>query len=251
MIDDPVFYALAIPAVALMGLAKGGFAGVGAISLPLIALVISPVQAAAILLPILIVQDVVGVWAFRRTWDRGVLAVMLPGAAVGIVAGYLLAAQVSGAAVLGVLGAISILFAAHRLWTARGGRVQAPANAPPVVGVLLGVASGFTSQIAHAGQPPFQMYVMPKQLAPATLVGTTAIYFAVINWLKVPAYAALGQFTAENMATVAVLLPVAIGSTLAGVWLVRRIQADRFYALIYALMIPVGAYLVWKAVTGS
>jgi uncharacterized protein len=249
LIDDPIFYALAVPAVALMGLAKGGFSGVGAISMPLLALVISPVQAAAILLPILIVQDVVGVWAFRKTWDRRILAVMLPGAAVGILAGYLLAAQVSSAAVLGVLGAISILFASHRLWTSRGGRVQAPANASPLVGGLLGVASGFTSQIAHAGQPPFQMYVLPKQLPPATLVGTTALYFAAINWLKVPAYAALGQFTPENLATVAVLLPVAIASTLAGVWLVRRIQPDRFYTLIYGLMIPVGAYLIWKAVT--
>lgn len=251
MITDPIFYALAIPAVALMGLAKGGFSGVGAISLPLMALVISPVQAAAIMLPILIVQDVVGVWAFRKTWDRGVLAVMLPGAAVGILAGYLLAAQVSASVVLGVLGAISILFAGHRLWTARGRRVQAPANASPWVGALLGVASGFTSQIAHAGQPPFQMYVLPRQLPPASLVGTTAIYFASINWLKVPAYAALGQFTPENLATVALLLPVAILSTLAGVWLVRRIRPDRFYTLIYGLMIPVGAYLVWKAFAGG
>lgn len=251
MIADPIFYALAIPAVALMGLAKGGFSGVGAISLPLIALVISPVQAAAIMLPILIAQDVVGVWAFRKTWDKGVLAVMLPGAAVGILAGYLLAAQVPASVVLGVLGAISVLFASHRLWTARGGRVQAPANASPWVGGLLGVASGFTSQIAHAGQPPFQMYVMPRQLPPASLVGTTAIYFAAINWLKVPAYAALGQFTPQNLATVAVLLPVAILSTLAGVWLVRRIRPDRFYTLIYGLMIPVGAYLVWKAFAGG
>jgi len=93
------------------------------------------------------------------------------------------------------------------------------------------------------------MYVLPKQLPPVSLVGTTAIYFAVINWLKVPAYAALGQFTPENLATVAVLLPVAIASTLAGVWLVRRIRPDRFYTLIYGLMIPVGAYLIWKAFT--
>jgi len=73
MLTDPLFYALAIPAVILLGLAKGGFAGVGAISLPLLALAISPVQAAAILLPVLILQDVVGVWAFRRSWDRAIL----------------------------------------------------------------------------------------------------------------------------------------------------------------------------------
>ena len=93
------------------------------------------------------------------------------------------------------------------------------------------------------------MYVLPKGLSPATLVGTTAVYFAVINWLKVPAYAALGQFTPENLATVAALLPVAVASTFAGVWLVRRIAPERFYVLIYGLMIPVGAYLLWKAVS--
>ena len=244
---DPIFYALAVPAVAMMGLAKGGFAGVGAVAMPMLALIISPVQAAAILLPILIVQDVVGVWAFRKTWDRGVMAVMLPSAAIGIFLGYLLAAQVSVTVVLATLGAISILFSAQRLWAARGGRVQAPSNAPLPVGVALGVASGFTSQIAHAGQPPFQMWVLPKNLSPASLVGTTAIFFAVVNWIKAPAYVALGQFTRENLATSAVLLPVAIASTLAGVWLVRRVQAQRFYTIIYVMMILVGAQLLWEA----
>lgn len=255
MIQDPLFYALALPAVALMGLAKGGFAGVGAVAMPLLALAISPVQAAAILLPILIVQDVVGVWAFRRTWDRRILAVMLPGAMVGVVAGYLLAAQVSATAILAVLGAISILFALHRLWLSRRGappvlHARSPA-ADTVLGVALGAASGFTSQIAHAGQPPFQMWVLPKALPPASLVGTTAIYFAALNWIKVPAYAALGQFTAENLATAAVLLPVAVAATFAGVWLVRRIDAGRFYTAIYALMILVGAQLLWQAWTAG
>ncbi|WP_293383887.1 sulfite exporter TauE/SafE family protein [Phenylobacterium sp. SCN 70-31] len=250
MITDPIFYALALPAVVLMGFAKGGFAGVGALSMPLLALTVSPVRAAAILLPILIVQDVVSVWAFRREWDRRIVAVMLPGAAVGILAGYLLAAQVSAAAVLGALGAISIVFALHRLWLMYGGAVQAPANSPPVVGVLFGAISGFTSQIAHAGGPPFQMWVLPRGLSPPRLAGTTAVFFAVINWLKVPAYAALGQFTPGNLLTVAALLPVAIASTFAGVWLVKRIAAERFYVAIYGLMIPVGAYLVWKAFSG-
>ncbi|HEY8573072.1 sulfite exporter TauE/SafE family protein [Phenylobacterium sp.] len=251
MISDPLFYALAVPAVVLMGLAKGGFAGVGAMAMPLLALRVSPVQAAAILLPILILQDVVGVWAFRREWDKGVLALMIPPAAVGIGLGWLLAARVSSTVVLAVLGGISIAFAAHRLWTSRGGRVVAPRNAPPAVGAALGVAAGFTSQIAHAGQPPFQMWVLPKGLAPGVLVGTTAIFFAVINWLKVPAYLALGQFTPQNLATAAVLAPVAIASTIAGVWLVRRVDAQRFYTIIYVLMILVGGQLIWQAARGG
>lgn len=247
MLADPIFYLLAVPAVILMGLAKGGFAGVGAMAMPLLALAISPVQAAAILLPVLIVQDAVGVWAFRRDWDRAILVLMIPCATIGIVLGYLLAAEVSPTAVLAALGAISIVFAAYRLWTSRRGRVPAPRTASPLLGAALGVTAGFTSQVAHAGQPPFQMWVLPKGLPPATLVGTTAIFFAVINWLKVPAYIALGQFTRENLMAAAILMPVAIAATLAGVWLVRRVNAERFYTFIYLLMIVVGLQLLWEA----
>jgi uncharacterized membrane protein YfcA len=250
MLTDPLFYALAIPAVVLMGLAKGGFSGVGAVSMPLLALAVPPVQAAAILLPILIVQDAVSVWAFRRDWDKSILAVMLPGAILGIGAGYLLAAKVSSTAVLAVLGAISILFAGHRLWLSRGGRITAPADTPRWVGAIFGAVAGFTSQIAHAGGPPFQMWVLPRGLAPASLIGTTAIFFATVNWIKVPAYAALGQFTHANLLAAGVLMPVAIASTFAGVWLVKRVQAERFYTLIYIMMAAVGVQLLWEAWRG-
>lgn len=247
MNESAAFYALAVPAVVLLGLAKGGFAGMGALSLPMIALAISPVRAAAILLPILIVQDVVGVWAFRRDWDGRVLAWTLPGAVAGIGLGWLFAARVSPPAVLGLVGAISVLFGAYRLWTGRGGRIAVAGHAPGWVGVLLGAASGFTSQVAHAGQPPFQLYVLPRRLPRDVLVGTTAIFFAAVNWVKVPAYWALGQFSAENLTTAAVLLPVAIGATVAGVALVRRVSPERFYGAIHVLMVLVGAKLLWDA----
>jgi len=246
--ESLLFFALAIPAVTLLGLSKGGFVGLGALSLPMLALAISPVRAAAILLPILIVQDVVGVWAFRKSWDGHVLAWMLPGSMIGIALAYLFAARVSEAAVLGVVGAISILFGAYRLLTDRRGAISAPAKSPGWVGTLAGIASGFTSQIAHAGQPPFQIWVLPKRLPRDVLVGTTAIYFAATNWLKVPAYWALGQFSRENLLAAAALLPVAIASTFAGVWLVRRVSPARFYTAIYALMVLVGVKLVWDAV---
>jgi len=246
--ESLLFFALAVPAVTLLGLSKGGFVGLGALSLPLLALAISPVRAAAILLPILIVQDVVGVWAFRKSWDGHILAWMLPGSMIGIALAYLFAARVSEAAVLGVVGAISILFGAYRLWTDRRGAIAAPAKSPGWVGTLAGIASGFTSQIAHAGQPPFQIWVLPKRLPRDVLVGTTAIYFAATNWLKVPAYWALGQFSRENLLAAATLLPVAIASTFAGVWLVRRVSPARFYTAIYALMVLVGVKLVWDAI---
>jgi uncharacterized membrane protein YfcA len=245
VLTDPAFYALAIPAVVLLGLSKGGFAGLGAASLPMIALVISPIQAAAILLPILIVQDAVSVWAFRREWSGRTIVEMLPGAVVGIALGWLLAARVSVDAVMAALGAITIGFALQRIWVERRGTIAVASSAPAWLGALFGVASGFTSQIAHAGAPPFQMWVIPKRLDHLTFAGTTAIFFATVNWLKVPAYWALGQFNHETLTTAGVLMPVAIISTFAGVKLIRHVSADRFYHAIYALMILVGLKLLW------
>jgi uncharacterized membrane protein YfcA len=244
LLTDPLFYAFAVPAVILLGLAKGGFAGVGAMAVPLMALAAPPVQAASIILPILLVQDVVSVWAFRRTWERSILIRMLPGAALGILLGYLLAARVPGGAVELAVGVISILFAAHRLWTERRGAVPGTPGSLPFA-LLCGTAAGFTSQIAHAGGPPFQMYALPRGLSRDSFIGTSAIFFAVVNWLKVPAYLALGQFTRENLLTAAVLLPLAIASTLVGVWLIRRVSGEAFYRIIYVLLLFVGAKLVW------
>ncbi len=247
MITDPWFYVLAVPAVILLGLAKGGFAGIGVIAVPLMALAVSPMLAASITLPILIVQDVVSVWSFRRTWDKAILILMLPSAAVGIFAGFALAAFVKPGAVEMAVGAVSVVFAVQRLWVERASAPERPARVEglPWRGVLAGIAAGFTSQISHAGGPPFQMYVLPKKLARDVFIGTSAIFFAVVNWMKVPAYLALGQFSHESLATSAALLPLAIVSTWAGVWLVRRVPGQAFYKIIYGLLIVVGGKLAW------
>jgi uncharacterized membrane protein YfcA len=250
VITDPLFYAAAIPAVILLGLAKGGFSGLGLLSLPLMALVVSPVQAAAITLPILIVQDVVSVWAYRHSWDRRNVVILLLGAISGILMGYLLAARVSDAAVELAVGVISIAFAIRRLVLER--RSAEPKAAPADVprGIFWGWVTGFTSMIAHAGGPPFQIYVMPQRLPRDVFVGTGAIVFALINWIKVPPYLALGQFTAGNLATAGVLFPVAIASTWAGVLLVRRVSGEHFYTAVYALLVLVGGKLVYDGAHG-
>jgi uncharacterized protein len=250
MIEAPSFYVAAVPAVTLLGLAKGGFSGLGLLSLPLMALVVSPVQAAAIMQPILMVQDIVSLWAFRRSWSRRNLQVLLPGAVVGIGLGYGLAAWVSDAAVALAVGLLSIAFAIRRLIVERRPAPPPATKAGTLRGWLWGGICGFTSMIAHAGGPPFQIYVMPQRLPAETFIGTGAVFFALVNWLKVPPYFLLGQFTTENLATSAVLFPLAIGATLAGVWLVRRISGERLYSLIYVLLVLVGARLVWDGAKG-
>jgi uncharacterized membrane protein YfcA len=249
MITDPLFYVAAVPAVILMGLAKGGFSGLGLLSLPLMALVVSPVRSAAIMLPILMVQDVVTVWAYRHTWDRRNVAILVSSGALGILLGYLLAAVVSEAAVTFAVGVVSIAFATRRLILQRRAATPEATNADLKRGLFWGLIVGFTSMIAHAGGPPFQIYVMPQRLAREVFVGTGAVVFTFINWIKVPPYLALGQFTRENLATSLALFPVAILATWAGVLLVRRVTGERFYTIVYCLLVLVGARLVWDGAT--
>ena len=247
------FYLIAVSAVIILGLAKGGFSGVGALAVPLFSLVTTPVRAAAIILPILIVQDVVGVWAFRHTFSRSVLALLLPTAAAGVALATVFAARVPVGAVELLVGLISVVFGASRLAKAWQHRATGVPHGPipgKLYGAVCGVAAGFTSMVAHAGGPPFQLYAMRQRLDRDHFIGTSAIFFAAINWVKVPAYFALGQFDRANLTVAAWLLPVAIGSTLAGVWLVRRVPSERFINIIYALMVLVGAKLIFDGLAG-
>ncbi|MBD3849231.1 sulfite exporter TauE/SafE family protein [Bosea sp. SSUT16] len=246
---DLVFFAAMVPAVILTGLAKGGFSGIGLLSLPLMALVVSPVTAAAIMLPLLIAQDVVSVWSYRREFDRRNLATLAPGALLGILMGYLLAAKVSDAAVVLAVGLISVGFALRRMLS-DGKKPTVATQASWGAGSFWGFFCGFTSMVAHAGGPPFQIYAMPQKLPPAVFVGTGAIFFAAMNWVKIIPYIALGQFSAANLIASAALLPFAIAATFAGVWLVRRVPAERFYGIIYWLLVVVGLKLVFDGLGG-
>ena len=248
LVFDAAFIVCASSAVILSGLAKGGFAGVGALAMPIMVLGVPPLAAAAILLPILVVQDVVGVASFRKTWDRVALGAVIPGMACGVLFGYIFATQVSEVAVLAMVGAIASLFGARGLWRELYGGAMLPSSSPPWVGTIFGMASGFSSQIAHAGALPFHIWLIPRRLERDSFVGTSAIAFAFLNGIKVPAYAALGQFTTDNLTVSAFLLPLAFISTWWGVWLVRRTNAVRYYRIIYGLMILLGAKLMIDAI---
>lgn len=245
LISDPWFYAAAVPAVFVLGLAKGGFAGLGLLSLPLMALVASPVQSAAIMLPILIVQDAVSVISYWRQWDRRNLAMMLPGAMAGIFLGYRFAADVPESAVQLAIGVISVAFGLRHLLVS----TDVPPTAPGWLrGLFWGGVSGFTSMISQAGGPPFQIYVMPQQLPRDVFVGTGVLFFAIVNWIKVPPFLALGQFTTENLSTSLALIPLAIASTWTGVLLVRRVSGKRLYTIVYGLLVLLGAKLCFEGI---
>ncbi len=245
ILANPATITLACLAVIILGMAKGGFSGIGALATPLLALALPPAMAAAVLLPVLLVQDVVSVWSFRQSWDRWIVAWMLPGAALGIALASGYSAAVDEKQLLMLLGLITVGFAFYRLWIERGGRIVAASNSPGWVGCLLGVGVGVTSQIAHAGGPPFQIWVAPRRLPHATYAGTSSVLFAIINWLKVPSYLALGSLNRATLTASALLFPLAIVSTVIAVRLVRKLDTARFYAIIYWLMVLLGSKLIW------
>lgn len=229
----------------LVGFSKGGLSGVGMLSLPMMTMVTTPLQAAAIMLPILLVQDAVSVWSFRRTWDRGNMAILLPGAVAGVLAGYVFAAWVSDAAVAVLVGLIGVGFGLQRLIGELRGTTIEPQRGGIVFGVICGAGSGFTSMIAHAGGPPFAVYMLPQRLDRDLFLGTSVIFFALVNLMKLPPYIALGQFTRETLVIGVTMVPVAVGSTMLGVQIARRLSGPVFYRLVYSLLVLVGSKLAW------
>jgi uncharacterized membrane protein YfcA len=244
MITDPWFYVAAVPGIVLAGMAKGGFGGaLGMLAVPLMALVIPPVQAAAIMLPILIVMDVVGLIAWRGTFDRRAVAIVLPAALAGVAAGWATAAWVTEAHVRLIVGVVVVLFTLNHWFGGAAGREPRQHNR--LKGWFWGAVSGFTSFVSHAGGPPFQMYMLPLRLDPKLFAGTAILVFSVVNAVKVVPYFFLGQFSTANLWTSAVLLPLAPLATLAGVLLVRRIRPETFYGITYSVLFAIGLKLIW------
>ena len=248
MLSDPWFYAAAVPAVILVGLSKGGLGGAMALmGVPLMALVVAPVQAAAILLPILIVMDMVSLWTWRGQRDATTLKLILPGAMIGIGIGWLTAAVVTAGAVRLIVGIVSVAFFLR--WLAQklsSGEKKERHHAGKAT--FWGLISGFTSFVAHAGGPPYQVYALPLRQSPAIYVGTSVVFFAIVNAVKLVPYFALGQFDGANLAASAVLMPIAPLATLAGAWIVRRMRPEIFYPFMYAIILVIGMKLVWDGV---
>lgn len=243
IIDDPWFYAAAIPAVLLMGLAKSGFAsGFGAVATPLMALAVPVPQAAAIMLPLLLVMDAVGIQQLWRERDRALLRLLLPAGLLGTVVGTLLFGVLSARTVAVVVGVLTLLFLAQRLLFPPRSDVPVPSRP---LGFALGVASGFTSFVAHAGGPPISAYVLPLRLSPLRFTATTAVFFGAVNLSKWIPYAWLGLIDGRNLLTSLALMPLAPLGVWTGIWMARRIHPAWFYRFAYAGMLLTGLKLLW------
>lgn len=248
MIADPFFYLVAVPAILLVGISKGGFGhGAGIFATPLMALVLPIPQAVAILLPIICVMDLIGSAAYRRTFSRENLKLILPGGVAGVLLGTLTFRYFDESWIRAFLGAMAVAFVLHR-FLFRAHTVPAPRSTSK--GLFWSTVSGITSTIAHAGGPPLSIYLLPQRLNRATMVGTSVIFFAIINFLKLVPYTWLGLFDARNLSTALVLAPLAPVGIALGIWLMRRLAEDVFYRISYGLLLILGAKLLFDGARG-
>ena len=238
----------AVAAAVCVGAGKGGIPIVGMLSVPILALTISPVTAAGLLLPVYVVSDMFGLWAYRRDFDGRVLAIMLPGAMAGIGAGWAAASVVPENWVRVLVGVIGISFALNLIL--RGRPDGPPKRAAVVPGLFWGAVAGFTSFVSHSGGPPYQVYTLPLKMTKTVFAGTSTIAFAAINAAKLIPYWHLGQLSAANVKVAVMLMPVAAAAVFAGVWLVKVLPDKLFFRLVIWALLILSVQLLWTGLRG-
>ena len=243
-----LFWLAAGVAAVLVGMSKGGLPVVGMLGVPVLSLMISPVMAAGLLLPVFVVSDMFGLWAYRREFDRRILWILIPATTIGVVVGWATASVVSERLVTALVGLIGLGFSLNLMLRKPKVGEGKPAEVAP--GMFWGILTGFTSFVSHAGAPPYQVYVLPMKLEKAIFAGTTTVLFAYVNAIKLIPYWALGQLTLDNLEVAAVLMIPSALAVFAGVKLVRVLPQELFFKLVTWALLAVSLKLLWDAATG-
>lgn len=249
MITEPWFYVAAAVAVLIVGIAKGGLGGgIGVVAVPLMAMFVSPAQAAAIMLPVLTVMDALALRVYWRRWDWHNLRVLLPASMVGTGLGFLTFGYLSADGLRALVGTVALLYSVHYFVR------RAPAEGRPahtVAGVFWGATAGFTSFSIHAGGPPLQAYLLPQRLHRTTFQATSVLFFFAVNWSKVVPYAWLGQLSTDNLFMSIVLMPLAPLGIFLGRWLHTRVNDAVFFRVVHASLFVIGVKLLSDASTAA
>lgn len=240
-------WVIAVLAAISVGLAKGGLPMASSLSVPLLAVVMNPVAGAGLLLPVYIVSDLFGLYAYRRHFDARVLEIMFPATAIGVGIGWATASIVPEQAVMGLVGVIGFVFALNALLRPSLGEARRAKLGP---GLFWGTITGFISFVSHSGGPPFQAYTIPLRMEKSVFAGTATIAFAWVNAIKLIPYIALGQINLSSLETALVLAIPASISVFAGVKLVKILPQDLFYKIVTWALLLISIQLIWKSVFG-
>jgi uncharacterized protein len=249
---DSTFYIVAVIAVMLVGFGKGGMGdALGLLGVPILSFVMPAVQAAAILLPILVVMDMIALWNWRAHWNRPTLMILLPGALFGLAIGWMTFAIVPDYVMRLLIGAVALSFTGRFFYNRyfAGNVVLPPRENSPIRATIWSTLSGYGSFIAHAGGAPFQVYALPLRLSPKDYTGTAVRFFAIVNAVKLGPYYLLGVLSVGNLKVSAMLVPVALIATTAGAFCVKRMKPDVFYPFMYFMCALAGLKLAWDGLS--
>jgi uncharacterized protein len=241
--DGTGFWVAGVVAAMLVGAGKGGIPLVGMLGVPVLALTISPVTAAGLLLPVYVVSDMFGLYAYRHAFDRRVLVIVVTGAVAGIGFGWATAHLVSEPAVTLIVGLIGLAFSMNLIFRRGASAEPQPARVAP--GLFWGAVTGFTSFVSHSGAPPYQVYTLPLGLPKAVFAGTSTIAFAIINAVKLLPYWHLGQLSPGNLKIAAILAVPAAVAVFAGVRLVNLLPERGFFRLVTWALFLISLKLIW------
>lgn len=247
-IVDPLFYLVAVPAVILVGVSKSGFGGaVGSLGVPLMATAVSPSQAVAIMLPILLALDAMGLVTFRSRVDWRILRIAIPSGLLGILVGWALFRSLDDRWIRALIGVEAVVFAVAKLREGASAWEGPPRPVDPRKGMFWSALSGFTSFISHAGSPPMMQFMMPLRLERTLFVGTMAWFFAAINFAKLAPYAQLGLFEWGLLGTTLALMPAVPVGYAMGLWVLKRIGAALFVRVATVGLLLTGVKLLFDA----
>ena len=200
---DFYFYITAIPAVMLFGISKGGFAGpIAILAVPLMSMSISPVIAAGIMLPILIIMDITALYFYWNKWKLDIVKLIIPPSIIGIIIGSITFSYISDNGVRVIIGSIALLFILFTILQS-GNFLIKPTKKK---GIFWSTVAGYTSFLIHAGGPPLIFYLLPQKMHKTIYVSTFTLAFAIINAVKLIPYYFLGQLAPSYMVISLILL---------------------------------------------
>ena len=238
------FYIMTALVGLLIGLAKGGLGGLlGTLATPLMSLVMPPQAVVGLLLPMLIFADGFAVVSYWRLWKTRLVILLLPGAVVGVTVGTYFIQNAPTALLRDILAVIVLVFTIYKLLEGQITK-RIPYQARNWHGILAGTVAGFSSTLAHAGGPPVAIYLLMQKLPPLEYNATTVLFFAILNWIKVPYYASIGLFDFQRLMQVLWIMPVIPMGVLIGRWLAGRINRTWFERVIVAALLVTAIILL-------
>ena len=227
----------------VVGIAKTGVPGLGILPVPLMALVFD--KSPGILLGILILADLFAVAYHRHNANWGHVVRLLPPAFAGIVAGYLSLEHINDEQLRRIIGVIVLVMLGINYWRTRTKGRDAPVPGKWWFAIALGFMAGVTTMMANAAGPVMVIYLLAMRLPKMEFVGTSAWFFFVVNWLKVPLSAKLALMTVESVKLNLMMLPfIAIGAAL-GIFLLKRIPQKAFSIIVQILTVAAAIKLLF------